>query len=89
LEWYELALSLTNATPMQRRRLLSDSVEAHRVIAQPAEAYRCLEQLIVGSPPDVDVQELRIRQLQFARELRDPEKVTAISNEVRRLNRTP
>jgi len=89
LEWYELALSLTNATPMQRRRLLSDSVEAHRVIAQPAEAYRCLEQLIVGSPPDVDVQELRIRQLQFARELRDPEKVAAISNEVRRLNRNP
>jgi hypothetical protein len=79
-------LGLTNATPMQRRRLLQDSVEAHRVLGQPAEAYRCLEQLIVTAPPDVDLQELRIRQLQFAREMRDVEKVTAVSNEVQRLS---
>ena len=85
LEWYDTALSLTNATPMQRRRLLLDSIEAHRVLGQPAEAYRCLEQLIVTSPPDVDRQELRIRQLQFAREMRDVEKITAVSNEVQRL----
>ena len=86
LEWYDTALGLTNATPMQRRRLLQDSVEAHRVLGQPAEAYRCLEQLIVTAPPDVDLQELRIRQLQFAREMRDVEKVTAVSNEVQRLS---
>ncbi len=86
LEWYDTALGLTNATPMQRRRLLFDSVEAHRVLGQPAEAYRCLEQLIVTAPPDVDLQELRIRQLQFAREMRDVEKVTAVSNEVQRLS---
>jgi tetratricopeptide (TPR) repeat protein len=86
LEWYDTALGLTNATPMQRRRLLLDSVEAHRVLGQPAEAYRCLEQLIVTAPPDVDLQELRIRQLQFAREMRDVEKVTAVSNEVQRLS---
>ena len=85
LEWYDTALSLTNATPMQRRRLLLDSIEAHRVLGQPAEAYRCLEQLIVTSPPDVDRQELRIRQLQFARDMRDVEKITAVSNEVQRL----
>jgi len=85
LEWYDTALSLTNATPMQRRRLLLDSIEAHRVLGQPAEAYRCLEQLIVTSPPDVDRQELRIRQLQFAREMRDVEKITSVSNEVQRL----
>jgi hypothetical protein len=71
---------------MQRRRLLQDSVEAHRVLGQPAEAYRCLEQLIVTAPPDVDLQDLRIRQLQFAREMRDVEKVTAVSNEVQRLS---
>ena len=53
LEWYDTALGLTNATPMQRRRLLLDSIEAHRVLGQPAEAYRCLEQIIVTSPPDV------------------------------------
>ena len=85
LEWYDTALSLTNATPMQRRRLLLDSIEAHRVLGQPAEAYRCLEQLIVTSPPDVDRQELRIRQLQFARDMRDVEKITSVSNEVQRL----
>jgi hypothetical protein len=34
----------------------------------------------------VDLQELRIRQLQFAREMRDVEKVTAVSNEVQRLS---
>jgi len=89
LEWYDTALSLTNATPMQRRRLLSDSIEAHRVLGQPAEAFRCLEQLIATSPPDVDFQELRIRQLQFARDMRDVEKVVAISNEVRRLSAKP
>ena len=85
LEWYDTALGLTNATPMQRRRLLLDSIEAHRVLGQPAEAYRCLEQLIVTSPPDVDRQELRIRQLQFARDMRDVEKITSVSNEVQRL----
>ena len=85
LEWYDTALGLTNATPMQRRRLLLDSIEAHRVLGQPAEAYRCLEQLIVTSPPDVDLQELRIRQLQFARDMRDVEKITSVSNEVQRL----
>lgn len=85
LEWYDTALSLTNATPMQRRRLLLDSIEVHRVLGQPAEAYHCLEQLIVTSPPDVDRQELRIRQLQFAREMRDVEKITSVSNEVQRL----
>ena len=85
LEWYDTALGLTNATPMQRRRLLLDSIEAHRVLGQPAEAYRCLEQLIVTSPPDVDIQELRIRQLQFARDMRDVEKITSVSNEVQRL----
>jgi hypothetical protein len=86
LEWYDTALSLTNATAMQRRRLLLDSIEAHRVLGQPTQAYRCLEQLIVSAPPDVDLQELRIRQLQFAREMRDVEKVTAVSNEVQRLS---
>jgi uncharacterized protein (TIGR03790 family) len=85
LEWYDTALGLTNATPMQRRRLLLDSIEAHRVLGQPAEAYRCLEQLIVTSPPDVDRHELRIRQLQFARDMRDVEKITSVSNEVQRL----
>lgn len=85
MEWYDTALGLTNATPMQRRRLLLDSIEAHRVLGQPAEAYRCLEQLIVTSPPDVDRQELRIRQLQFARDMRDVEKITSVSNEVQRL----
>ena len=85
LEWYDTALGLTNATPMQRRRLLLDSIEAHRVLGQPAEAYRCLEQIIVTSPPDVDIQELRIRQLQFARDMRDVEKITSVSNEVQRL----
>lgn len=89
LEWYDTALSLTNVTPMQRRRLLSDSIEAHRVLGQPAEAYRRLEQLIAASPPDVDLHELRIRQLQFAREMRDADKVAAISNEVRRLSSKP
>jgi hypothetical protein len=34
----------------------------------------------------VDLQELRIRQLQFAREMRDVEKATAVSNEVQRLS---
>ena len=85
VEWYDTALALTNATPMQRRRLLLDSVEAHRVLGQPAEAFRCLETLIATAPPDVDVQELRIRQLQFAREMRDPARVVAVSNEVQRL----
>lgn len=88
-EWYETALALTNATPMQRRRLLSDSVEAHRILGHPAEAYRCLEQLVATALPDMDVRELRIRQLQFARELRDEARITAVSNEVRRLGPTP
>lgn len=88
-EWYETALPLTNATPMQRRRLLSDSVEAHRILGRPAEAYRCLEQLVATALPDMDVRELRIRQLQFARELRDESRITTVSNEVRRLGATP
>jgi hypothetical protein len=74
---------------MQRRRLLSDSVEAHRVLGQPADAFRCLEQLVATALPDMDLQELRIRQLQFARELRDAEKMNAVSNEVRRLGTQP
>lgn len=89
VEWYDTALALTNGTPMQRRRLLSDSVEAHRVLGQPAEAYRCLEQLVATALPDMDLQELRIRQLQFAREMRDVEKMNTVSNEVRRLGPKP
>ena len=89
LDWYETALALTNATPMQRRRLLLDSVEVHRVIGQPAGAYRCLEELITTAPPDVDSQELRIRQLQFAREMKDLPKITIVSNEIRRLGARP
>jgi hypothetical protein len=89
LEWYETALSLTNCTPMQRRRLLSDCVEVHRVLGQPAEAFRCLEQLVAIALPDMDLQELRIRQLQFAREMRDVEKMNTVSNEVRRLGAKP
>ncbi len=89
LEWYETALALTNTTPMQRRRLLLDSVEVHRVIGQPAGAYRCLEELITTAPPDVDPQELRIRQLQFAREMKDIPKITIVSNEIRRLGARP
>lgn len=89
VEWYDTALGLTNCTPMQRRRLLSDSVEAHRVLGQPAEAFRCLEQLIATALPDMDLQALRIRQLQFAREMRDVEKMNTVSNEVRRLGPKP
>jgi hypothetical protein len=37
----------------------------------------------------MDVRELRIRQLQFARELRDEARITTVSNEVRRLGPTP
>lgn len=89
LEWSRTALSLTNCTPMQRRRLLSDSVEAHRVLGQPAGAFACLEQLADLALPDMDLRELRIRQLQFAREMRDASKVSAVSNEVRRLEARP
>ncbi|MFM7554576.1 MAG: hypothetical protein ACKPAH_04630, partial [Verrucomicrobiota bacterium] len=88
-EWYDTALALTNATPMQRRRLLSDAVEAHRVLGRPAEAYRRLGQLIDLALPDMDRRELLIRQLQFAREMRDVEKITTVSNEVQRLGARP
>ena len=89
VEWYDTALALTNGAPMQRRRLLSDAVEAHRVLGRPAEAYRRLGQLIDLALPDMDRRELLIRQLQFAREMRDVEKITTVSNEVQRLGARP
>jgi hypothetical protein len=87
-EWYALALAAPDCTPRQRVRLHFNSVEAYRILDRPRSAYDALEEVMKADPDRSDALNLRTRQLQFAREMRDKARTDQAMAEVQRLTPT-
>jgi len=87
-KWYSHALAASDATPRQRIRLLLDSVEAYRVLDRPRSAYEALEEVIRLDPARDDLRNLRNRQLQFARDMRDQPLQERLRLEILRISGT-
>jgi uncharacterized protein (TIGR03790 family) len=87
-EWYALALAAPDCTPRQRVRLHYNSVEAFRILDRPRSAYDALEEVMKADPDRSDALNLRTRQLQFAREMRDKPRTDQALVEVQRLTPT-